>query len=207
MTGWLGAAAVVAVADWVVVAQQKPGLERLLKPLVMVLLIGAALTQRGDVRNWIVAGLVFSLAGDIFLIFEKEQFIAGLASFLVAHICYSVGLFRAFGSRGWMVASLIILIPAIFFVARPIVRAVAADGPAMLARAVGAYMVAISIMVALAFGTQVWLAVVGAVLFFVSDAVLGWNKFVVPIKNGRVYLMICYHLGQALLVAALPLLG
>jgi hypothetical protein len=36
--------------------------------------------------------------------------------------------------------------------------------------------------------------------------VLGWNKFVQPIRNGRVILMVCYHLGQALIVAAIPLL-
>jgi uncharacterized protein YjeT (DUF2065 family) len=45
------------------------------------------------------------------------------------------------------------------------------------------------------------LVTVGAILFYSSDVVLAWNKFVNPIKNGRLANMILYHLGQAALVA------
>ena len=41
----------------------------------------------------------------------------------------------------------------------------------------------------------------GAFLFLMSDIVLGWNKFVTPIKNGRLLNIAMYHLGQILLVA------
>ena len=41
----------------------------------------------------------------------------------------------------------------------------------------------------------------GAILFYFSDVLLAWNKFVNPIKNGRLANMILYHLGQAALVA------
>ncbi len=39
-------------------------------------------------RALIGAGLVCSLAGDVFLMLPSDQFIAGLTSFLVAHLCY-----------------------------------------------------------------------------------------------------------------------
>jgi len=39
----------------------------------------------------------------------------------------------------------------------------------------------------------------GALLFFISDTVLALNKFVAPIPNGRVIVMITYHLGQILI--------
>ena len=42
-------------------------------------------------RPWFVAALVFSLAGDVLLMLPREQFVAGLAAFLVAHLCYIVG--------------------------------------------------------------------------------------------------------------------
>jgi uncharacterized membrane protein YhhN len=45
------------------------------------------------------------------------------------------------------------------------------------------------------------LVAMGATLFFFSDVILAWNKFVNPIKNGRLANMILYHLGQAALVA------
>ena len=41
---------------------------------------------------------------------------------------------------------------------------------------------------------------VGATLFMLSDAILAWNRFVRPIKNGRVMNMAAYHLGQIVLV-------
>jgi uncharacterized membrane protein YhhN len=45
------------------------------------------------------------------------------------------------------------------------------------------------------------LVAMGAILFYFSDVVLAWNKFVNPIKNGRLANMMLYHLGQAALVA------
>jgi len=42
---------------------------------------------------------------------------------------------------------------------------------------------------------------VGAFLFYISDLILAWNKFVSPIKNGRVLNIAAYHLGQIGLIA------
>jgi uncharacterized membrane protein YhhN len=44
---------------------------------------------------------------------------------------------------------------------------------------------------------------VGAVLLFASDGILGWNRFVVPLRHGRLLTRIPYHLGQGLLILAL----
>ena len=40
------------------------------------------------------------------------------------------------------------------------------------------------------------LVALGAFLFFLSDIVLAWNKFVTPIQNGRMLNIGLYHLGQ-----------
>ena len=60
-------------------------------------------------QHLLVTGLAFSLAGDVFLML-KGYFIPGLASFLVAHLCY-IALFRQgqrwFPSRGALVATLV----------------------------------------------------------------------------------------------------
>ena len=37
-----------------------------------------------------LAGLLFSLVGDVSLMLPNERFIQGLVSFLVAHLCYIV---------------------------------------------------------------------------------------------------------------------
>jgi len=47
------------------------------------------------------------------------------------------------------------------------------------------------------------LAIVGAGLFFVSDALIGWTRFVGDVRWGRVLIMATYHLGQIGLVLGL----
>ena len=45
---------------------------------------------------------------------------------------------------------------------------------------------------------------VGAISFTASDSLLAWNKFVTPLRYGRVFLMITYHLGQiAIMIGAI----
>ena len=63
-----------------------------------------------------------------------------------------------------------------------------------------AYMVVISAMVVTAFGTASAWAIVGALLFYVSDATLATNRFVRPLPQGNLAVMTTYHLGQLGLV-------
>jgi uncharacterized membrane protein YhhN len=46
---------------------------------------------------------------------------------------------------------------------------------------------------------------VGAFLFYISDIVLAWNKFLSPIRNGRMLNIGLYHAGQFLLIAGVVL--
>ena len=41
----------------------------------------------------------------------------------------------------------------------------------------------------------------GAFLFYMSDIILAWNKFVAPVPYGRIYNIAAYHLGQIALIA------
>src|SRR3972149_6877078 len=41
----------------------------------------------------------------------------------------------------------------------------------------------------------------GAILFYISDIILAWNKFVSPLQHGRLYNSAAYHLGQIALIA------
>ncbi len=64
------------------------------KPLATVLILWLALgaAAPGSSRyRWLVgAGLAASLAGDVFLMLPGDWFVFGLASFLLAHLCYVV---------------------------------------------------------------------------------------------------------------------
>ena len=64
----------------------------LFKPLTMICIILIALVAESRVSSFykymIVAGLVCSLVGDIFLMLPSDRFVPGLLSFLVAHLFY-----------------------------------------------------------------------------------------------------------------------
>ncbi len=68
------------------------------KPLALIALIGVAATLDPvdpAVRAWFVVALVFSLAGDVFLLDGDRRFIPGLVAFLLAHVAYTIGLIVA----------------------------------------------------------------------------------------------------------------
>jgi uncharacterized membrane protein YhhN len=91
---FFGLAFVLAVLDWIAVARGWKKLEYFAKPATMVALL-AFVVQNGGLGGgmiWFTLGLIFSLAGDVFLMLPKEQFIAGLVSFLLAHVAYIIGL-------------------------------------------------------------------------------------------------------------------
>jgi uncharacterized membrane protein YhhN len=202
---FLALAAVMAVGDWLAVSLDNRVLEYIFKPLTMVALICVAtsLDPSSDAaRVLLVIGLVLSLAGDIFLMLPSDLFVPGLASFLLAHISYVVALALLGVSVGGMIIGLVLAaIAAVVIGLRIIDGATASD--AALRVPVIAYMGAISTMVMFAFGTGAFFAIVGALLFFVSDAVLGWTRFVRQFERSRNLVIVTYHLGQMGLVLAL----
>jgi uncharacterized membrane protein YhhN len=204
---FLLAAAVVAVGDWVAVVRRQKTLEYACKPLTIVLLLGVAATVDvdggGAVRGWIVAALVLSMLGDVWLMLPRDLFIPGLVSFLFAHVAYIAGLWADGVSFLGFAIGLAIAALAALAVGGRVLRAVrAGDDPAM-AVPVGAYMAVISLMLASAFGTEEPLAIGGAALFFCSDALIAWERFVRSHGWHRLAIMVTYHLAQAGLTLSL----
>jgi uncharacterized membrane protein YhhN len=199
-------AAAVALADWIAVSAEHRPAEYLAKPLTMVALIGVALAldpHDGTVRALFVAALVLSLAGDVFLMLPRDLFVAGLAAFLLAHVAYVVGLAVDGVDPVLLGLGALLVAAALAVLGRRILRGVRAGPDPSLAGAVGGYMVVISAMVAAAVGTGRPLAVAGAVLFYASDALIAWNRFIGPTSHARVAIMVTYHLGQFGLVLSL----
>jgi uncharacterized membrane protein YhhN len=205
-----------AVADWIAVATGNKRAEYVLKPLTLALLLAAAATFRGGepFARWTftLAALAFSLLGDVMLMLPRDLLRGGLAAFLVAHLAY----IAAFNPSlppvlPTLPVGLVLLAfgAGLFFRMR---TGMILHGHAGLVPAVGAYVFVICAMVASAVGTagrRDWnvrssaLAIVGAGLFFVSDALIGWTRFVGEVRWGRVLVMVAYHLGQIGLVLGL----
>jgi alkenylglycerophosphocholine/alkenylglycerophosphoethanolamine hydrolase len=207
----------VAVLDWFALARNLKTLEYFAKPGTMLLLLAwlwlATGFQGGMI--WFALGLIFSLGGDIFLMLPRERFIAGLVSFLLAHLAYIVG-FNLIPPPLNLASLLIVVLVALpgILIYRRIRQGLAAHGQGQLALPVLVYSTVISVMLISALLTLIrpdseWLpgpallASAGALLFFLSDTLLAWNKFLAPLPGGRVLVHITYHLGQyALIVGA-----
>lgn len=203
-----------AILDWYAVHKGWKNLEYFLKPVTMVLLFGWFVGASGGLNGiayWFGLGLLFSLAGDVFLMLPKEQFIAGLVAFLLAHLMYIIGFNPDLPPFTPLGLFFIIVVAAI---GKELYTKIAAGlkekGKSALQKPVFAYTAVIAVMLLSAlftffradWSTGVALTVsLGAALFMLSDAILAWNKFVAPIKNGRVINMAAYHLGQIILIA------
>ena len=196
-------AGIVAAADWVVV-WRRPAHERaesVLKPLVLVLLIVAALlldpVDDGQ-RAWFVVALVLSLAGDVFLLPSVDRFIPGLASFLLAHVAFVIGFWLADGEANAGLGALVLLA----LVAYRIVSAVRRKAPDLLIPVI-AYIVVIASMVTAAVEHREAVGIAGAVLFATSDSILALDRFERHRRWMPTAVMVTYHCAQALLVLSL----
>ena len=198
-------AAVSAAGDWWAVATDRLTAEYVAKPLTLALLLGTALTLDPAIsvrRDWFVAGLAFSLIGDVLLMLPQDLFVGGLASFLAGHVCYIVGLTRHGGGGGAVAIAAAGTLAVGIVPARRILPAARRADPALLGPVV-AYMLVISAMVACAAASGRVLGAVGAALFYVSDASIAWDRFVQKWSWAGTWIMVTYHLGQACLVVSL----
>lgn len=210
MTGaaWtlMGIAVGVAIVDWWAVERDRRPVEYVAKPLTMVLLIGATLAldpTDGTQRAWFVAALVLSLAGDVFLMLPRDLFVPGLASFLLGHLAYIVGLWSGDTSTAGLVVGAAIIVVALPLLGGRIVRAVRSGDEPALVGPVAAYILVISAMVVSAGVSGQPLALAGALSFYASDALIAWGRFIRELPHGRLAVMVTYHLAQIALVASL----
>jgi uncharacterized membrane protein YhhN len=74
----------------------------------------------------------------------------------------------------------------------------------VLGLAVALYMLVISVMVVAAFAHGSTWGVVGALAFFASDAMLGFDRFVGRLAGASVAIMASYHLALLGLLLSLP---
>lgn len=173
----------------------------LFKPLATILVITLAFPLAWGTTDayarCILAGLTCSLAGDVFLMLPGDRFVAGLASFLVAHLFY-IGAFTRDGgcSHGSATALPLVAIGAIVLsLLWPFL------GPLRLP--VLAYMLVILVMAWQALERSrlgahegAWWGAVGAVLFVASDSALGLARFRGDIPGSRAFVLVTYYLAQ-----------
>ena len=195
--------AVLAAAAYLVgLWRDWPALRLAAKPVpVMCLMLWVLAAGPGRYGRLVAAGLALSMAGDV-LLESPSLFLAGLGAFLCAHISYIMAFltdtrrlapFRALPFIAWLAVVHAAIRPGL-------------DGMTVIP--VTLYVLAIGVMMwraaALVGGTGSpraagMAALAGAVLFGLSDTLIGLDRFRAPIPGVRYPIIILYWAGQILI--------
>jgi sterol desaturase/sphingolipid hydroxylase (fatty acid hydroxylase superfamily)/uncharacterized membrane protein YhhN len=178
------------------------------KPLTMLVAIVfvamRAIKSRAGGRfdALLMAALVASLAGDVFLMLPGEYFIPGLASFLIGHLFY-IALFRQgvswFPSRRALLVTLGVGAAMYAWIWDGL-------GDPVLKVAVAAYVTVIALMAAQAIGraavqrdTASAAVAAGACIFMLSDSLIAINRFMQPVPMVALWVLASYYTAQILI--------
>lgn len=172
------------------------------KPMIMASLIGFYISSAKKQSNAFLLAMIFALFGDIFLMFNGEDFfLIGLGCFLVMQVLYTITFLK---DRVNDILLIIYRSLPILFISIAVI-AYLWNGLGEMRIPVSVYTAAISLMVISALirrSNMYWYfpVVIGVILFMISDALIAVSKFG-PSFNGIEYgVMATYMLAQYLIV-------
>lgn len=179
------------------------------KPLTTLLIIAHAWRRGTDAlvaRRCVLAGLWFSLVGDVALLWPQQGFVPGLVAFLIAHVLYIVAFTREHRFAAQPAA-----LAAYAFIAGTILAFLWGHIPSGLRIPVAGYVFALTAMAAqaavvglLARGEDRRRArglMLGGALFMASDTVLAVNRFALPVPAAGLWILATYWAAQWLIAS------
>jgi len=199
---------ILAILDWIGADRKIKPLEYVAKPATMLALLWWIWQSAGwgGSMLWFTLGAVLCLAGDVFLMVPRDMFIFGLLAFLLGHVFYVIGLNDIAPYINWWGAILIVILGLYLWWLYPkLAGGLSVKGKKSLKIPVLIYSLVISAMVYSALMTWTrsgWSTIaalsvsIGAVLFYASDSMLAWDRFLNPLSHARLRVMTTYHLGQ-----------
>lgn len=208
-----------AIIDWFAVENKWKVVEYFAKPSVAFLLIIWLLLLGGYQGQllFFTLGLIFCMAGDIFLLLSRRFFVSGLMAFLIAQVTFIIGINQTFPPIN--LVSIVILILVVLTTARLYLRiatGLSQKDHAKLRIPILFYCIVIGLMLVSALLTLVrpnseWgafpalLISTGALLFYISDATNAWERFIVSLPHGGLAIMVTYHLALILIAVSAAL--
>jgi uncharacterized membrane protein YhhN len=184
------------------------GLAGVLKALPILALAGVAATTAPSVgagyATLVTAGLLWSAVGDVCLVWP-ERFTLGLASFLIAHLCYLAAfVIGGLGGMAWpWLVAIGVVAAGLLAVLWP-----------HLGQVRGAVLVYVAVIAAMAWTAarrtdlaatpdpSGALALAGALVFMVSDGVLAVDRFARRFHLAHAVVMVTYYAAQTLIAAS-----
>lgn len=145
-------------------------------------------------------GLLVSSLADVVIEFS---FIGGLVTFLVAHLCYIAAFTRV--EAQWRLARLAPVAVWAALVLPPLYAGAGGLRVPVLIYAMAIFAMiwrAAAVVRSMSMHDSGVIALFGAILFGVSDTLLGVNRFVTPIPAADVIVVFSYWIAQALIAAS-----
>jgi uncharacterized membrane protein YhhN len=214
INAWLPACVLAAAADWLAVWHSWRRVGYFTKPAAMVLLL-IWFGSVGRFQGMLLAfgiGFLFSLLGDILLMASYRYFFPGLVAFLLAHLAYILAFDHPQPplSLFFFIVGVAVLLLWLAILSRldGAIRASPAHGRMRIPVAVYSGVIALMLFSALLtlfrpdwHLTDAALAAGGGFLFFISDTLLAFDRFVRPLPRARFWVRVTYHTGQLGLAA------
>ncbi len=175
------------------------------KGMIMATLIGLYIICAKRQSEVFLLGLIFALLGDAFLLFESDAFfLVGLGCFLIMQLAYAFTFWkkrRIPKPQHVYIAVAVAILPLILL-------AVGWSHIQGLGIPVFLYTASITAMLVTAYLRHRRLAgynyvLLGAVLFMISDLVLGINRFIAPVPYASFLVMGTYIAAQYLIVTGI----
>jgi len=195
---------IVVLLDLIAIAFHYPVLEAVVKPMLMILLMGVYAFSSEKRNNWYLLALAFSFLGDVLLMDKENMFLFGIASFLMTQLIYIKLILKRTG-KSELKQKIIAIIPFLIYII--VLLSVLKENLGKYLIPVIVYGIAISVfgMVSLHFYLQKRnkvsvLMLTGAVLFILSDSMIALNKFYESHELYPVAIMLTYTLAQYLIL-------
>lgn len=214
---WLYVYMIAGIADLSLIAQNLSEYRLFSKPVILLALIiyfvkSSQLIQGSFLRKSVLAALVFSLAGDIIMMFP-QLFLYGVGAYFISFICYifafKVSQRLTVNFSGFYIIRLFLYNLPFYFLTAILYFLIHYQLGTMKTPVI-IYLCAMVIMVTTArerFNktnpASFWQVMIGALLFFVSQGIYLVDLFFQPLADAAVLVMGTYLLAQLLIVMGL----
>lgn len=188
--------------------KRRPTFNLVFKPVASLGFVAASVAAGAfdsTIGLMLFVSLVFSMAGDVFLIFKESRgaFLLGIGAFALSHVGYTI----VFAMMGVAPLTLGLALAGFAVVGYLIHRWLAPFTQGPMKVAVPGYIAIITAMVAFAVGTSAYLSellpLLAATSFWLSDITVARHRFVKATPANRLVGLPLYYLAQYLFVGLL----